>query len=331
MASNQQSQEPSVRHVLSFDVEEHFQVLAFWSDARRQQWDRLESRVEQNTLRLAELLARFETKATFFILGWVAERHPGLVKELAKQGHEIASHGYGHELITNQTDSEFRDDVRRSKCILEDLMGERVFGYRAPSFSITARTQWALPILVEEGYLYDSSIFPVRHDRYGMPGANPWCHIQKTEAGDLWEVPPSTLKVGPVRVPVAGGGYFRLYPYRLLRRFLCRIASQGHPLIIYMHPWELDPEQPRMVGSLLSRFRHYVNLHKTEARLRRLVTDFKFVPIQQAVDGIRALCAMKDNLGGDVESAVHQRVGVNLVVPNSGQSSSPALPASLAG
>ena len=306
MASNQQSQEASVRHVLSFDVEEHFQVSAFWSDARRQQWDRLESRVEQNTFRLAELLAHFETKATFFILGWVAERHPGLVKALAEQGHEIASHGYGHELVTNQTDREFRDDVRRSKRILEDLTGERVFGYRAPSFSITARTQWALPVLVEEGYLYDSSIFPVRHDRYGMPGANPWCHIRKTEAGDLWEVPPSTLKVGPLRVPVAGGGYFRLYPYRILRRFLHRVASHGHPLIMYLHPWELDPEQPRMVGSLGSRFRHYVNLHKTESRLRRLLTDFKFVPIQQAVGEIRAVCAMKDSPGGVVENAVQQ-------------------------
>jgi len=280
------------RHALSFDVEEHFQVSAFWSDARRQQWDRMESRVEQNTLRLAELLARFDTKATFFVLGWVAERHRGLIKELAKQGHEIASHGYGHELITDQTDREFRDDVRRSKHILEDLTGKIVFGYRAPSFSITGTTQWALPILVEEGYLYDSSIFPVLHDRYGMPGADPWCNILKTEAGDLWEVPPSTLKVGPLRIPVAGGGYFRLYPYKLLRRFLSRIASQDRPLILYLHPWELDPEQPRMQGSFLSRFRHYVNLHKTEERLRRLVTDFKFVPIQQAVEEIRAICAM---------------------------------------
>jgi polysaccharide deacetylase family protein (PEP-CTERM system associated) len=279
----------SRRHALSFDVEEHFQVSAFWSEARRQQWDRMESRVEQNTLRLAEILARFDTKATFFVLGWVAERHPALIKELTNQGHEIASHGYGHELITNQTDKEFRDDVRRSKHILEDVTGKVVFGYRAPSFSITGRTQWALPILVEEGYLYDSSIFPVRHDRYGMPGANPWCHILKTEAGDLWEVPPSTLKVGPLRLPVAGGGYFRLYPYMLLRRFLSRIASQDRPLILYLHPWEFDPEQPRMQGSLLSRFRHYVNLHKTEERLRRLVTDFKFAPIQQAVEEIRTI------------------------------------------
>ncbi|MDF0651020.1 MAG: DUF3473 domain-containing protein [Nitrospira sp.] len=290
------------RHALSFDVEEHFQVSAFWCHARRQQWDQLESRVEQNTLRLAEILARFDTKATFFVLGWVAERHPGLVKALANQGHEIASHGYGHELVANQTDNEFREDVRRSRRILEDLTGRMVFGYRAPSFSITARTQWALPILVEEGYLYDSSIFPVRHDRYGMPGASPWCHIRSTEVGDIWEVPPSTLKVGPLRVPVAGGGYFRLYPYGLLRRFLHRVASQGHPLIMYLHPWEVDPEQPRMAGSLVSRFRHYVNLDKTEARLCRLVTDFKFVPIQQAVEEIRVVCAMKADPGGVAEN-----------------------------
>lgn len=304
MAPNQQGQAMSERHVLSFDVEEHFQVSAFWSDARRQQWGRLESRVEQNTFRLAELLARAETNATFFVLGWVAERHPGLVKELARQGHEIASHGYGHELVTSQTERDFREDIRRSKHILEDLTGERVYGYRAPSFSITTRTQWALPILVEEGYLYDSSIFPVRHDRYGMPGANPWCHVKKTQAGDLWEVPPSTLKVGPLRVPVAGGGYFRLFPYSLLHRFLCRVASHGHPLIMYLHPWELDPDQPRMGGSLVSRFRHYVNLHKTEARLLRLLTDFKFAPIQQAVNGIRVVCAMKNKPRDIGENAV---------------------------
>ncbi len=331
MISRQLRPEMSGPHVLSFDVEEHFQVSAFWSDARRQQWDRLESRVEQNTLRLAELLARVETKATFFVLGWVAERHPGLVKALAQQGHEIASHGYGHELVTNQTDSEFRDDVRRSKRILEDLTGKRVLGYRAPSFSITARTQWALPILVEEGYLYDSSIFPVRHDRYGMPGANPWCHIQKTEAGDLWEVPPSTLKVGPLRIPVAGGGYFRLYPYTLLRRFLCRVANQGHPLIMYLHPWELDPEQPRMEGSWVSQFRHYLNLHKTESRLRRLISDFKFVPIQQAVDGIRAVCAVKDNTGGVVEDVVRPEEDIKLITQKSARSTSATLPTPLAG
>jgi polysaccharide deacetylase family protein (PEP-CTERM system associated) len=331
MVSSQQGQEASIRHGLSFDVEEHFQVSAFWSDARRQQWDRLDSRVEQNTLRLAELLARTETKATFFVLGWVAERCPGLVKVLAKQGHEIASHGYGHELVTSQTERDFREDVKRSKHILEDLTGEGVLGYRAPSFSITTRTQWALSILVEEGYRYDSSIVPIRHDRYGMPGANPWCHIQKTEAGDLWEVPPSTLKVGPLQIPVAGGGYFRLYPYWLLHRFLCRVASQGHPLILYLHPWEIDPDQPRMVGSLLSQFRHYVNLHKTESRLCRLITDFEFAPIRQVVAGIREICAKRDNPSGLVGNAVHRQDGVNLDVSNSGRSSSPALPASLAG
>ncbi len=304
MTFGQQHRETSRRHVLSFDVEEHFQVSAFWSHARREQWDRLESRVERNTLRIAEMLAHFETKATFFVLGWVGERHPGLIKTLSKQGHEIASHGYGHELISTQTDREFREDVRRSKCLLEDLTGERVFGYRAPSFSITARTRWALPILVEEGYLYDSSIFPVRHDCYGMPGANPWCHIRKTEVGDLWEVPPSTLKVGPLRIPIAGGGYFRLYPYRILRRFLRCVASQGHPLIMYLHPWELDPEQPRMDGSTLSKFRHYLNLHKTEVRLRRLLSDFRFTTIRNAVKEVRGACDRYYEPNGNIRSRV---------------------------
>jgi len=331
MDANQLAEEVGLPHALSFDVEEHFQVSAFWSDARRQQWDQLESRVEQNTLRLAEILARAGIRATFFILGWVAERHPGLVKTLAIQGHEIASHGYGHELVTSMTGTNFREDVRRSRGILEDLTGKRVFGYRAPSFSITAKTQWALPILVEEGYLYDSSIFPVQHDRYGMPCANPWCHVRTTEAGELWEVPPSTLKIGPFRVPVAGGGYFRLYPYRLLRHFLHLVAKEGHPLVVYLHPWELDPEQPRMEGSLLSRFRHYVNLRKTEYRLCRLLTDFEFAPIRQVVAGIGEICAKRDNPSGLMGNAVHQQDGVNLDVSNSGRPSSPALPASLAG
>lgn len=287
-------------HSLSFDVEEHFQVAAFWSSARRRDWDTSESRVEANVDKILALLACQGIRVTFFVLGWVAQKHRHLVKTIASQGHEIASHGFGHELITSQTPSLFREDVRKSKCLLEEVIGRQVNGYRAPSFSITAATKWALPILVEEGYVYDSSIFPIQHDRYGMPGANPWCHLLGTESGPLWEVPPSTLKVGPIRVPVAGGGYFRLYPYPLLSRLLMRVASQGHPLVMYLHPWELDPGQPRMQGSLLSNFRHYVNLDKTEIRLQQLIRDFHFSSIRGAFKEIAVACANKEG-GAEIE------------------------------
>lgn len=271
-------------HCLSFDVEEHFQVSAFWSEARRQQWDKYESRVENNTRKLVELLEQHGTKATFFVLGWVAERYPGLVKALVAHGHEIASHGYGHELITDQTPEMFRADVRRAKRVIEDICGKRVYGYRAPSFSITKGTEWAISILIEEGHLYDSSIFPVLHDRYGMPNATPTIHLLRSEAGRIWEVPPSTANFLGARLPVAGGGYFRLYPYPLLRAMLKWSERSGHPLVMYLHPWELDPDQPKMEGSWLSRFRHYLNLHKTHGRLSSLLDDFRFDTIQTILE-----------------------------------------------
>jgi polysaccharide deacetylase family protein (PEP-CTERM system associated) len=276
----------AIMHCLSFDIEEHFQVSAFASPMRRRHWDGFESRVERNTDAILRLLDVRQFKATFFILGWVAERFPQLVRRLAAEGHEIASHGYGHELITAQTPQMFREDVRRAKGILEDVAGAPVHGYRAPSFSITHETKWALQILVEEGYVYDSSVFQVLHDRYGMPGANPLCHQLETAAGKLWELPPSTVKLGGVRVPVAGGGYFRLFPYPILRWMLRRIEIQGQPLVVYLHPWELDPAQPRMQGPLLSQFRHYLNLKKTKGRLTALLNDFEFGPLRSAIPGL---------------------------------------------
>lgn len=283
-------------HCLTFDVEEHFQVTAFESPMRRRHWDQFESRVERNTAKILELLEPYKARATFFILGWVAERHPLLVRKLAEQGHEIASHGYAHEVITAQTPEHFREDIRKAKQILEDTTGLPVHGYRAPSFTITAETQWALPIIAEEGYLYDSSVFPVRHDRYGMPDANPWCHQVETRSGFLWEVPLSTLKVGGLRLPIAGGGYLRLYPYGVLRWMLRRVEAQGHPLVLYLHPWELDPQQPRMNGPLLSKFRHYVNLHKTERRLAGLLNDFSFAPLREAIPAVRLSCQEQGTL-----------------------------------
>lgn len=280
---------------LSFDVEEHFQVAAFESPMRRRHWDQYESRVERNVGAILNILSSHDIKATFFVLGWIAERRPSIIRTVAAAGHEIASHGYGHELITTQTPAAFREDVRRAKGILENIVGKPVLGYRAPSFTITKETQWALAILVEEGHAYDSSIFPILHDRYGFPGALPSCHQIATSAGSLWEVPPSTATMLGVRIPVAGGGYFRLFPYPLLRMFLRQILSSQRPLVMYLHPWELDPSQPRMKGPLLSRFRHYLNLDKTGERLKLLLQDFEFGTIQDALRAMESHYAVTQN------------------------------------
>jgi len=275
------------RHVLSFDVEEHFQVAAFWSPARRREWDQLASRVERNTRKIADLLSEHSTKATFFVLGWVAERHPDLVKDLAQQGHEIASHGYGHELVHTQTPTQFREDVRQSKQILEDLIGRQVMGYRAPSFSITSQTEWAIPVLIEEGYRYDSSIYNRFRSTQRSRVARAGTYQLETEAGTIWEVSPSTMNACGLQLPVAGGGYFRLFPYAASKMFLKNLEMQGSQLVMYLHPWELDPEQPRMNGSVLSKVRHYMNLGKTEQRLRWLLRDFSFAPINEVIRPIR--------------------------------------------
>ncbi len=287
------------KHYLSFDVEEHFHVSAFASPMRRRHWDCFESRVERNVEKILALLDDHKIRATFFVLGWVAERHPGMIRNLIKQGHEVGSHGYAHELITAQTPALFREDIRKAKRILEDITGTSVLGYRAPTFTITSETQWALPILVEEGYAYDSSIFPVFHDRYGLPGAIPWCHEISTTAGPLWEVPPSSFGILGIRIPIAGGGYFRLFPYRMLRMMLKRLERSGQSLVMYFHPWELDPAQPRMQGTLTSRIRHYLNLEKTESRLKCLLQDFAFCPLREAVPPsyIRASASYAEDSG----------------------------------
>ncbi|MBK9306932.1 MAG: DUF3473 domain-containing protein [Nitrospira sp.] len=292
MALGQEHQERTGRHVLSFDVEEHFQVSAFWSDARRQQWDRLESRVESNTLRLLEILAQTGTKATFFVLGWVAERHPELVKVLAKHGHEIASHGYGHELVTHQTEGEFREDIRRSKHILEDLSGKSVFGYRAPSFSITDRTPWAFAILAEEGYLYDSSIY-ARLQRSERVMSESSVREIITTGGNIFEVALSTANLWGIQLPIAGGGYFRLLPYSASRMFLKQFEKTGNQFVVYLHPWEIDPDQPRMDGPLVSQVRHYLNLKRTERRLQSLLRDFSFASVVDTIQPIREMVRMR--------------------------------------
>lgn len=275
----------AVINAMSIDVEDYFHVSAFDGLVPRSRWDSMESRVEANTLRLLEIFAEFNVRSTFFVLGWVCRRSPGLVRTIAAAGHEIASHGYAHRLIYDQTPSAFREDVRRAKALLEDAGGRTVAGYRAPSYSITPRSLWALDVLAEEGYTYDSSIFPIRHDRYGIPVSGRRPYRIERGAHALIEVPGSTTRLGPLNLPVAGGGYFRLLPYRWTHWGISRVNRLEHrSVVFYLHPWEIDPGQPRLSIGRLGRFRHYRNLDLTEVRLRQLLTDFRF----DAVDAVVA-------------------------------------------
>jgi polysaccharide deacetylase family protein (PEP-CTERM system associated) len=231
-----------------------------------------------------KLFDRTNVTATFFVLGWVAERFPGLVREIARSGHEIASHGYDHRLVYALTPEEFRADLRRASEALENAAQVKVVGYRAPSFSITERSMWALDVLVEEGYQFDASIYPIRHDRYGLPTWPRQITLVERTRGALWELPGSTVRMGGVNLPVGGGGYFRLFPYGWTRRGLKVLNQQeGEPAIFYLHPWEVDPGQPRLPASALSRWRHYTNLHKTEDRLRRMLGEFRFGPVSEVL------------------------------------------------
>lgn len=273
-----------VVNAMSVDVEDYFQVNAFDSVVSRDRWENLESRVTRNTDRLLGLFEAGGVTATFFVLGWVAERFPSLVAAIAKQGHEVASHGYAHRLIYNQTREAFRDDVRRAKDLLESATGVHVDGFRAPSYSVTERTLWALDVLIEEGYRYDASIFPIRHDRYGMPSSPRHPHVLTRDGGSLVEAPASTVRLAGMNLPVAGGGYFRIFPYAWTRWGIRRInRGEGRPAIFYLHPWEIDPAQPRFNAGFVSRFRHYRNLDKTEPRLRRLLRDFRFSTVRRVL------------------------------------------------
>ena len=271
-------------NALSVDVEDYFQVSAFSRNIRRADWDGFPLRVEDNTRRLLDLFQESGVHATFFVLGWVAERLPALVREIAAQGHEIASHGYSHELVYNQGPDDFRAETLRSKHLLEDIVQQPVRGYRAASYSITAQSQWALDILAEAGFTYDSSIYPVYHDRYGMPGTPAHPYILRTPNGSsLVEFPLSTANILGYRLPVSGGGYFRIYPYALSRMGLAQVNRRRQPFIFYLHPWEIDPGQPRVSTGLLSRFRHYHNLDKCESRLRCLLQDFRFGTVRDVL------------------------------------------------
>lgn len=265
-------------NALSIDVEEYFQVANFEKVVRREDWSQFESRVERSTALILSILNERSIKATFFVLGWVAEHHSQVVKDIANAGHEIGCHGYEHQLIYNQSKEIFREDVRKAKALLEDISGSPVIGYRAPSYSITKRSLWALDVLIEEGFEYDSSIFPIRHDRYGIPDYNRFPNeINRNGSGKIKEFPISTIKMFGQNLPVAGGGYFRLLPYWITRKGLAKINRKEHqPFIFYVHPWEFDPDQPRISAGAVSLFRHRINLSKTEERFRRLLRDFKF-------------------------------------------------------
>lgn len=268
-------------NALSIDVEDYFQVNAFASYIRCEDWSQYPLRVELNTLVILDMLDEFGVKATFFVLGWIAERVPTLVKEIQRRGHEIACHGYGHQLIYGIGPQKFREDVSKARNILENICGEQVVGYRAPSYSITNKSMWALDILVEEGFTYDSSIFPVIHDTYGIADAPRFPHVIKRSAGNICEFPLTTypLRIGKseYRLPIAGGGYLRLFPAGLIMHGIGNINQrEKQPAVLYFHPWEIDSNQPRIKCGMKSRFRHYLNLHKTEEKLRKILSGLQF-------------------------------------------------------
>jgi polysaccharide deacetylase family protein (PEP-CTERM system associated) len=276
----------AIVNALTIDVEDYFQVSAFAPHVPRASWDTMPCRVERNIDRVLELLAEAEVSATFFALGWIAERYPGMVRRIVEAGHELASHGYEHRRATDQGYGEFLADIRLAKAVLEDIAGAPVRGYRAPSFSIGPRNRWAFECIADAGYRYSSSLYPIRHDHYGAPGGERFAHEVHT---GLLEVPIATVRILRSTWPAGGGGYFRLLPYRISRWSLRRINdADGHPAMFYFHPWELDPEQPRVEGpGARARFRHYLNLERMESRLRRLVTDFRWDRVDRIfLDGV---------------------------------------------
>lgn len=266
---------PELVNALTIDVEDYFQVSAFASHVARSEWHRMPSRIERNIGRILDLLNHARTHATFFTLGWIAQRYPRLVQAIVAAGHELASHGFEHHRSTDQTRQAFLEDISRTKAVLEDISGERIRGYRAPSFSLGQSNPWAFDCIVEAGYQYSSSVYPIRHDHYGLPDAPRFKYEPRV---GLLEVPVTTMRMLGNNWPAGGGGYFRLLPYRLSRWLIRRVnAIDGQPAVFYFHPWELDPEQPRVAGiGMKSRFRHYVNLARTERRLSRLLADFKW-------------------------------------------------------
>jgi polysaccharide deacetylase family protein (PEP-CTERM system associated) len=276
-----------MKNALTFDIEEYFHAEVFARTLSPEEWPSLASRVVDTTERLLDILDYADVRATFFVLGWIADRYPTLVQDIAGRGHEIACHGYGHQMIHRQSRLEFAKDLQQAKTAIEDAAGVAVIGYRAPTFSVVRETLWSLEILWEAGFLYDSSIFPIAHDRYGIPDAPRFPHrVPITNGHGIAEFPLSTISVLGRRLPVAGGGYFRLLPYRVTRRAIQHLNDrERQPAIVYLHPWEMDVHQPRVRVGWLSRFRHSVNTHSTEGKLRRLLSDFRFAPVRDILAG----------------------------------------------
>jgi polysaccharide deacetylase family protein (PEP-CTERM system associated) len=276
-----------IRNALTVDVEDYFHVTAFAGAVPQERWDSYPARVDRNTKRLLEIFADARVHATFFVLGWVAQKFPALVHEICRAGHRIGCHGYAHQVICKGSDADFGRDVRRAKGLLEDLCGFAVKSYRAPSYSITARTLWALEILGEQGFEYDSSIFPIVHDNYGIPSAPRFPHLEILRNGcRIKEFPPSTVRLFGINFPVGGGGYLRLVPFSITAWAIGRINQiERQPAMVYLHPWEIDPDQPRIAASWPSRVRHYQNLASTEGKLTSLLRKFSFAPMEDVLSG----------------------------------------------
>ena len=272
---------------LSIDVEDYFQVSAFESKIQFSQWSHLESRVFGNTVRILEILEHRGVKATFFILGWIGEKFPKVVNEIHEFGHEVACHSYNHQLVYNMTPDAFREDIRRTKGVLEDLTGCPVVGFRAPSYSIVQKSLWSLDILIEEGFLYDSSIFPIYHDRYGLPGFPRHPYRIRKNGKSILEFPPSTVRIGGFNFPISGGGFFRVLPYSFFRWGIKKVNQiEKESVVVYLHPWEVDRNQPRINGGILFNPRHYINLGRSEKVLKNLIKDFSFVPIRTLYENL---------------------------------------------
>jgi polysaccharide deacetylase family protein (PEP-CTERM system associated) len=277
------SPSPAPLNALTVDVEDYYHVSGFDHMVSRTGWDDFAPRVVNSTQKILDILETADARATFFVLGWVAERRPRLVRAIRERGHEVGCHGHWHRLVYEQTPQQFRADLRRARSAIESAGGGLPTAYRAPSFSITSRSAWAFEVLAEEGLTLDSSVYPTHHDRYGLPGSPLGPHRLETASGGLWEFPPPVWRCLGYPLPVGGGGYFRLYPYALTRLALRRINGACRPFAAYLHPWELDPEQPRLRPGLARAFRHYVGLRRTEGRLRRLLRDFRLGTLSEAL------------------------------------------------
>lgn len=296
------------KHILSVDVEDYFQVEAFADRVPRDTWNDYPSRVSANCLRLLDLFERHEATATFFVMGWVARRFPALIQEIHRRGHELACHSFWHRRVYRLTPEEFRQDTLEACNAIEQAASVRVQGYRAPTWSITRDSLWALDILAEEGFRYDSSIYPIHHDLYGVPGGQRYSYTHHCANGrQLLEFPPTTARVFGTNIPAAGGGYLRLFPLTFTDWVFRQYEQSGKPLVVYLHPWEIDPDQPRMAAGLRSRFRHYVNLHRTHERLEKLLQRYSFESFSEHLAGSSAGAATVKAIGRPEEDrqAVH--------------------------